>query len=91
MSLHPREALQKLVDTLPEEELEPARKALEELLARATERPREDAQARVDRQLLATGRLSHIPRREDILNRPKTPRPRMSGKPISQTIIEERR
>ncbi|MEO2004459.1 MAG: hypothetical protein ABGY41_10195 [Candidatus Poribacteria bacterium] len=91
MLLSPREALQKLVDTLPEEEVESARKALEELLERSTDRAREDAQERVDRQLLATGRLSKIPRREDILNRPKTPRPRMSGKPISQTIIEERR
>ncbi len=91
MAVSPREALQKLVDTLPDEELEPARKALEELLERAAGRSRDDAQARVDRQLLATGRLSKIPRREDILNRPKTPRPRLSGKPISQTIIEERR
>lgn len=91
MSTPPRETLYKLIEALPEAEIETARKALEELLERATRRSREDAQARVERKLLETGRIAKVPRREDILNRPNVPRPRLSGKPISQTIIEDRR
>ncbi|MEO2004461.1 MAG: hypothetical protein ABGY41_10205 [Candidatus Poribacteria bacterium] len=91
MSVAVRDELRRLVDALPEEELEPARDALTELLRRASDSATEDIEAKVDRRMIEVGIMEAVPRREDILNRPKTSRPRLSGKPASQTIIEGRR
>lgn len=91
MSVAVRDELRALVEALPEQELEPARKALRELIERASEVGSEDVEAQVDRQMLEEGLLETIPRQEDILRRPKTPRPRMPGKPVSETLIEDRR
>ncbi|MBT3270180.1 hypothetical protein HN371_23745 [Candidatus Poribacteria bacterium] len=91
MSVSSRRSLHELIEALPDAEIEAARRALQEPLERATLGTLEDAQARVERRLLEAGQLAKIPRREDILGRPKTPRPRLSGKTIAETIIEERR
>jgi len=91
MSVAVRDELRKLVDALPDEELETARDALTELLRRAAENATESIEAKVDRRMLEGGLMEAIPRREDILNRPKASRPRMPGKPVSQTLIDDRR
>ena len=91
MSVAVRDELRKLVDALPEEELETARDTLTELLRRAAENATESIEAKVDRRMLEVGLMEAVPLREDILNRPKTSRPRIPGKPVSQTLIEDRR
>jgi len=91
MSTAVRDELRKLVEALPDQELEQACKALQGLLQSASVNGTEDIEARVDRQMVEEGLMETIPRREDIQKRLQTPRPRMSGRPVSQTLIEDRR
>ncbi len=90
MSTDRRQALHELVEALPDLEIEAARRALEELMARADPALDETPQTRADRRMLETGRLKRIPTREDILNRPKPPRERLPGKMASETLLEDR-
>jgi len=85
-----RVELRRMVDDLPEAELRSAYEALAALLAKARGDSEEDAQARVDRRLLETGRVDRMPLQNYLADNPRTPRPRISGGPVSQTIIDER-
>ena len=69
MSVAVRDELRKLVDALPDEELETSRDALTGLLRRAAENAMESMEAKVDRRMLEVGLMAAVPRREDILNR----------------------
>jgi polyhydroxyalkanoate synthesis regulator phasin len=68
MSVAVRDELRKLVDALPDRELETARDALTELLRHAAEKATEGIEAKVDRRMLKVGLMEAVPRREDILN-----------------------
>ena len=82
-----REELRQLIDVLPEEALDAAHEALRRMMSGAVD----EAQERVNQRLLATGRTRHIPRAEDIRNRPQTRPLSLEGKPVSETLVEERR
>jgi hypothetical protein len=90
MATEYRVELRRMVDALPEGELRPAYEALAALLAAARGAVGEDAQARVDRRLLETGRLDKMPIRDYLRDNPRTPRPSIAGGPVAQTIIDER-
>ena len=79
--------LRKLVDELPEEELEVAQDTLKGLLREPDEQQK---RKELHRRLLASGLVDRIPRPQDV-RKPRTFKPiYMSGKLISETLIEER-
>jgi hypothetical protein len=81
-----RARLRALVDGLPKCELDAAVEALSRLKGRAAE----DAQLSFDEWLVATGRMDGIPPEAGKPRHHKINRLKISGKPVSQTIIEER-
>ena len=82
-----RARLRALVDELPKCELDAAVEALSRLTARAAE----DAQLSFDEWLVATGRMDRIPPEAGKPRHRKINKLKIPGKPVSQTIIEERR
>lgn len=87
MSTATREELRHLIAQLLESDLDAARDALQGLLLDRDER----LQAECDRRMLESGRLERVPTPQDMrMTRPHMPI-RIGGKPVSETIIEERR
>ena len=82
-----RARLRTLVDQLPECALDTAVEALSRLMERSTE----DAQLSLEEWLVATGRMDTIPPEAEKPRQRKIRKLKMPGKPVSQTIIEERR
>jgi hypothetical protein len=91
MSADGRQKLHELIDALPDDDVQSAREALEQLMQRAAIQLGEDAQARVDRRMLESGLLLSIPSRADMLDPPKIRRERLPGKMASETLLEDRR
>ena len=85
-----REELRQMIDELPETELEAAEQALRHL---SRERD-EQRHASYERRLLASGltrRIPSKPTKEDIRRFREWKPIRIEGKPVSVTLVEERR
>ena len=86
MAAATRVEIMRVLDELPDEDLEAARRAIERL---RDERARDDISP-YHRRLLDAGVVTRIPRRED-RERPRTFKPiRLEGKSVSDTILEDR-
>ncbi|MAF10064.1 hypothetical protein CMK11_06385 [Candidatus Poribacteria bacterium] len=87
MATGTRDRLRRLVDDLSDGDLDAAYDALRRLVDSSSEQD----QADIDAWLVATGRMERIPCAEDTRGRRKIERLKIPGKPVSETIIEERR
>ena len=87
MPIATRDEVRKIVDDLPDNVLDNAL----EVLKRLREESEEQLQAECDRRMLESGLLRSIPRPDDV-RKPRAFKPiRLEGKPVSETLIEERR
>jgi hypothetical protein len=87
MAIDTRGRLRTLVEQLPEDDLDTAYQALRRLAADSTEH----AQKNFDEWLVATGRMERIPPAAGVPRPRKIERLKIPGKPVSETILEERR
>ena len=85
-----RERLRLLVDALPESVLDSALEDFRKIVRAYLPESPEDALEELDRWMIEHGWMTEIPQPEAAAPR-KIERLRIPGKPVSETLIEERR
>jgi len=87
MAIDTRDRLRTLVEQLPEDDLDAAYEAL----CRLAERSADEIPLSFGDWLIATGRVDCVPPAAGTPRPHKIERLKIPGKPVSQTILEERR